>query len=56
MLAKVTHNADFSDFSRPQFSVEVEMPKFEICYQLKQFQHTVEILGFFAEYRNFVSD
>lgn len=52
--ARVVHNADFTDFSRPQYSVQVALQRLEIAYQQGQLQSTVEVLGFFAAYRHFL--
>lgn len=53
--ARLVHNADFTDFSRPQYRVEVALQRLEIAYQQGQLQSTVEVLGFFAAYRNFMA-
>jgi len=52
--ARVVHNADFADFSRPQYSVHVALQRLEIAYQQGQLQSTVEVLGFFTAYKHFL--
>ena len=53
--ARVVHNTDFTDFSRPQFRVNVAVPRLEITYQQAQYRTTIEVLGLFAAYRRFLS-
>ena len=52
--ARVVHNSDLTDFSRPRYRAEVELPEFQLTYDQRQFHCSVRLVDFVTDYWQFL--
>ena len=54
LQAKVTHNSDLTDFTRPRYRAEVELQELQLCYDQRQLHCSARVADFVTDYWQFL--